>query len=71
MINRPYTTRTKEYPVNNGVLIIENIFNGNKFKTDVIREIIDYMVCLDGMSFIQSACRNTADCSSQAKEVEN
>lgn len=62
---------TKEYPASSGMLIIENIAQGTRKKIDIIREIIEHIACPLGKGLVQSAYRNTADCSSQEKEAEN
>lgn len=60
---------TKEYPAGGGMLIIENVAKDNEKKTDIIREIIEHMTCPTDKGLVQSACRNTADCSSQENEA--
>jgi hypothetical protein len=60
---------TKEYPASDGMLIIENIAEGNRKKADIIRVIIEHMACPPDKGLVQSACRNTAGCGSQEKEA--
>ncbi len=60
---------TKEYPASDGILTIENIAEGNRKKTDIIRGIIEHMACPPDKGLVQSAYRNTADCGSQEKEA--
>lgn len=69
MKDQAYATFTKEYTTNDGVLIIENVFNIEKSRRDVIREIVEREICLGDMSLVQSASRNTVDCSSHSKEA--
>lgn len=57
----------KEYPASDGTLTIENIAEGNRKKTDIIRGIIEYMACSLDKGLVQSAYKNTADCGSQEK----
>ena len=61
----------KEYPLKNGMLIIENIFNGVMSKTDIIKEILENTACTDSEYLVKASCRDIADCGSQTKEVEN
>ena len=55
MTGQTCVTSTKEYPASGGMLIIENIAEGNRKKADIIREMV------------QSAYENTAGCGSQEK----
>lgn len=70
MMNREYSPFANEYPTASGVLVIENIVNGQRKKTDVIRELLENETCLFNEALVQSDCRNTADCGSQKKEAE-
>jgi hypothetical protein len=69
MTDQTCVINTKEYPASGGVLIIENIAEGTRKKTDIIRGIIEHMACSLDKGLVQSACRNTADCGSQKKEA--
>ena len=61
----------KEYLKNNTILIIENIYNQNIPKAEIIREIIESKTCLVSKYLVQSACRNIADYGSHVKEGMN
>ena len=60
---------TNEYPASHGILVIENIAEGSGKKTDVIRQIIENMVCPLDRGLVEPADKNTADCDSQEKEA--
>lgn len=57
---------TKEYRVNNRVLIIENVFSGSRSKPEVVGELIESGTCSPGEWLAQIAVID--DCGSSEKE---
>ena len=67
MTNQLNDAYAKERATSGGVLIIENIAKGERKKTDVIREILEYADYTGGENLLQLACVSTDDCGSKAK----